>query len=145
MSDELKPCPVCGEKPQVNSELSTRPLASCVNPVCWLSGLAFHPEDWQERPLEDALSAELAAMTAERDSESRWAAEYLGDLIDTRAELAASQAEVERLRGIVRKVEWSVVVFGEIGRGYRQCPVCMNALSEGHDEECPFYQWEGGA
>jgi chromosome segregation ATPase len=44
------------------------------------------------------LRAELAEMTADRDSECRWAAEYLGDLTDTQAELAAAQAELATLK-----------------------------------------------
>ena len=55
------------------------------------------------------------------------------------------RAEVERLKGIIRKVEWSVVVLGLTPRDTnRQCPICANAKCEDHDEDCPFYKWEGG-
>ena len=71
---------------------------------------------------------------------------YLAEINHLRAELAAAQAEVERLRGIIRKVEWCVTVFGLQPRDTnQQCPICANAKCEEHDEECPFYQWEGGA
>ena len=66
MSDEPKLCPVCGWGAVRNSELSYRPTASCDNPKCWLYGLGFHLEDWDApRPIEDGLRAEIAAKDAE--------------------------------------------------------------------------------
>lgn len=99
---------------------------------------------YYETPTFDTADAAIAIWN--EPSEEQKLRSRIDDL-ERRAtlEIAERNSEIARLRNIIRKVEWSVVVFGEIGRGYRQCPVCMNALSEGHDEECPFYQWEGGA
>lgn len=65
MSDELKACPVCGGKPGVSHELSVDDHVSCANPDCWLYGLGFHIDDWQNRPLEDALQARVEELEAE--------------------------------------------------------------------------------
>ena len=62
-----------------------------------------------------------------------------GDLLtknaNIRLRLAAARAEVERLRGIIRKAEWI---------GYN-CEICYAEVGSDHAEYCPFYQWEGGA
>jgi len=64
---------------------------------------------------------------------------------DLRAELAASQAEVERLRGIIRKVEWVTHHCDyPISDSFQACPLCDNDYLLGHHDTCPFYQWEGG-
>ena len=72
---------------------------------------------------------------------------YLEEINRLRAQLTASQAEVERLRGIIRKAEWEITV-GTVYTQY-ECPVCgcFNFEDEPreHFESCPFYQWEGGA
>lgn len=117
MSDELKACPFCG-KFMYYEESASGIDAHCTNKNCLMYNkewLWLDVAKWNTRPLEDAL----------------------------RAELAASQAEVERLRGIIRRVEWSVVVIGATwGDGYRRCPICQNSQAEDHEPECPFYQWE---
>ena len=79
----------------------------------------------------DALRAELAATTADRDSEERWAEQY-------KRERDASQAEVERLRGIIRKVE---NIHREWAR--QSTRVCCDSRSDDeHELDCPLYQWE---
>jgi len=55
-----------------------------------------------------------------------------------RAELAASQAEVERLRGIIHKVEW----VNPPARVGTYCLHCAMPKDHGHHKLCPFYQWE---
>jgi len=55
-----KNCPVCGKSARENNELSTRPLASCDNPHCFMYATGFHVEDWNApRPVEDALRDEI--------------------------------------------------------------------------------------
>lgn len=61
------------------------------------------------------------------------------------AELAAAQAEVERLRGIIREAEWSDMTMVE-GRDYLfapACPICETEKGDVHSDYCQFYQWEG--
>jgi hypothetical protein len=53
-------------------------------------------------------------------------------------------AEVERLRGIIGKAEWGKSVHTAWDK-YQRCAVCGNKQSDGHDVNCPFNGWEGGA
>ena len=66
MSDELKPCPFCGNQ---SIEMADRETNSGVwfrYPVCYFCGVSCeYAKRWNTRPLEDALRAELAAKDAE--------------------------------------------------------------------------------
>ena len=54
-------------------------------------------------------------------------------------------AEVERLRGIIRKAEFSTDLQTSVDSFVAICPICSAEYSWGHNNDCPFYQWEGGA
>jgi len=62
----------------------------------------------------------------------------------TRAALCAAisekDAEIERLKDVIRKVEW-VNPPAHIGW---YCLICAMPSEHGHHEHCPFYRWEGG-
>lgn len=174
MSDELKACPFCG-KFMYYEESASGIDAHCTNKNCLMYNkewLWLDVAKWNTRPIEDALRAELAASQAEVER-LRKSLALVDDALNSYAEFygraaglaglsddalpstttdeiilrkIAEHDEVERLRGIIRKAEWCVVVLGkDWSDGHHQCPICECALSEGHDEECPFYQWEGGA
>jgi hypothetical protein len=80
MSDELKPCPFCGKQltffghdidrwlpddlPEEKVVEVYRHPNSTMEDQCALGGLIFKRRLWQSRPIEDALRAQLAAMTA---------------------------------------------------------------------------------
>ena len=51
------------------------------------------------------------------------------------------RAEVERLRGIVQRAEW--VTEDDDVQPF--CTDCGADQMQGHDDTCPFYQWEGGS
>ncbi|MDR2820550.1 MAG: Lar family restriction alleviation protein [Desulfovibrio sp.] len=52
MTEELKPCPFCGSE----AERNVRNVSvHCANPACSANYVLFGPEEWNERPLEDAL------------------------------------------------------------------------------------------
>ena len=59
---ELKPCPFCGEEPATRAG-----FAICINDDCeqsnYWSGLDI--DDWNTRPIEDALNARIAELEAE--------------------------------------------------------------------------------
>ena len=53
--DELKPCPFCGNTPN-DIEVWER-AAECLQ-----CGVKVHAETWEQRPIEDALNARVAAL-----------------------------------------------------------------------------------
>jgi hypothetical protein len=68
---ELKPCPFCGTLPQANAWIfrgisETRYF--CPNQECPLSVRTVTLEEWNTRPIEDALNARIAELEAAR----RW-------------------------------------------------------------------------
>ena len=65
---ELKPCPFCGEP----ADDRYNRLAKCSNKSClmnhWVDDEDFFiDDDWNTRPIEDALRARIAELEAERD------------------------------------------------------------------------------
>jgi hypothetical protein len=76
--------------------------------------------------------AELSDMTADRDSERRWADQYA-------RERDQAQEEIERLRGIILNA--TCVTQNWPGGEIRLC--CDSGPDEEHEPECSFYQWEG--
>ena len=69
MSEELRPCPFCGEMPKVNDwslHGITEQRCFCDNDKCpvYLSK-TIAICDWNTRPIEDALTARIAELEAE--------------------------------------------------------------------------------
>lgn len=69
MGKKLKPCPFCGEMPKVNSwtfKGITETRCFCDNENCpvYLSK-TIAIDDWNNRPIEDALNASIAELEAE--------------------------------------------------------------------------------
>ena len=69
MSEELKPCPFCGGMPKVNDwtlKGITDKRCFCDNEKCpvYLSK-TIAIDDWNTRPIEDALNARIAELEAE--------------------------------------------------------------------------------
>jgi len=137
MSEELKACPFCGSEAEHSTNKSTifveQTWAWCPNKDCVLRDtedndfLYMHSDVWNTRPIEDGLRSQLDAMREHYHQMSH--------------QLAASQAEVERLKGIIRGVEGES--YNWHGIEFREC--CNTIVGKEHDESCSFYQWEGGA
>ena len=100
---ELKPCPFCGKEPAIDNN-----FAICVNDDCELSDYWSGLEDcsWNTRPIEDALTARIAELEAER----RWRVVADGELPELGKEVIFYDSIMERrLKGCLRKnggVEW---------------------------------------
>ena len=63
MSEELRPCPFCGNEPVVEGN-----LVACNNLNCpthdnyWTDPMIFTCDQWNSRPIEDALNARIAEL-----------------------------------------------------------------------------------
>ena len=58
---------------------------------------------------------------------------------------AALQAQVDRLKEIIRKAEW--LWYRQdypVPDPFQACQICHNDYLLGHATDCPFYKWEGG-
>lgn len=65
MSEELRPCPFCGGEPVVEGN-----LVACNNLNCptydnyWTDPMIFTCDQWNTRPIEDALNTRIAKLEA---------------------------------------------------------------------------------
>jgi len=62
MSEELKGCPLCGEKankPRASALLQGVDNTFCTNRMCPMSSINITLDEWQTRPIEDGLRAEI--------------------------------------------------------------------------------------
>ena len=67
MSEELRPCPFCGGEAQVNTWTMhgiTESRCFCSNSDCPNSVRTVAFEQWNTRPIEDALTARIAELEA---------------------------------------------------------------------------------
>ena len=109
MSEELRPCPFCGGEAQVNTWTMhgiTESRCFCPNSDCPNSVRTVALEQWNTRPIEDALTARIAELEAER----RWRVVADGELPELGKEVIFYDSIMERrLKGCLRKnggVEW---------------------------------------
>ena len=108
MSEELRPCPFCGKEPHIDANYH---LFSCQNKDCIADATNYEAtmgffEQWNTRPIEDALTARIAELEAER----RWRVVADGELPELGKEVIFYDSIMERrLKGCLRKnggVEW---------------------------------------
>lgn len=72
--DELKPCPFCGEIPNVNVIYPSSRLTFIRKPInlvgCRHCGIdiSYNPAFWNTRPAEDALKAEVERLKVDLDA-----------------------------------------------------------------------------
>ena len=64
MSEELRPCPFCGEMPEVADDGVCR----CNNKSCSMAPYWYLPKYWNIRPIEDDLRKRIA----ELEEKQRW-------------------------------------------------------------------------
>lgn len=77
---ELKPCPFCGEDGVLDERSSYTVECSVCGCCAWIPGRNYDGRpDWNTRPIEDALRAEVAALKAELE---RWKAPLTDEQAD---------------------------------------------------------------
>lgn len=59
-TQEVKPCPLCGR--ETHRKYLHDPIVHCRNSKCALSGTVFTIKEWNSRPTEEALRAEIDAL-----------------------------------------------------------------------------------
>ena len=106
MSEELRPCPFCGEMPKVNDwslHGITEQRCFCDNDKCpvYLSK-TIAICDWNTRPIEDALTAriaelevEVARLLTERDDVLMAEARYIAKVELVKKDTRIAELEVE--------------------------------------------------
>jgi len=109
MSNELKACPFCKAEMKLDHEL-THWGDAAIHPVngCDVFPFAFDVKAWNTRPIEDALSAELATVTAE-NSRLKDEAERTRNIMGAEIEKLQSALEnrlVENLRTHTILKDW---------------------------------------
>jgi hypothetical protein len=114
----LKPCPLCGSTPWPGTSSWGTTTAACSSQNCALVGVEVPADEWNARPIEDALRADVVAAEARGRAAER--AEIVADLkarADQRYQqaeackrdggnwemVAAKATEVEACRDIVRR------------------------------------------
>ncbi len=64
---ELKPCPFCGGKAEVDTNIGGVVCENlCTNPNTFDGGGGVWTDDWNRRPIEDALRARIAELEAKQ-------------------------------------------------------------------------------
>ena len=103
--DISRRCPFCGEIPwtyegkrtkEINVYCNNKSYKGQPGIECPLAGRSFGVEEWSYRPHEDALRADNARLTAERDATSednRMLSERVQRLVDANKSLTAELAE----------------------------------------------------
>ena len=71
--NELKSCPFCGKEPHIDANYH---LFSCQNKDCIADATNYEAtmgffEQWNTRPIEDALNARIAELETEKECEMR--------------------------------------------------------------------------
>src|SRR5690606_38481331 len=104
MTDKLKPCPFCGGEGSIDHYGCTKvgTMYSCLDCGAHLeTGETFnHGQQWNDRPVEDALRAELAKLMSE-NQRFRAALEHISRMGKSAAEVYMS--ERTRLAGCIHQ------------------------------------------
>lgn len=97
MSEELRPCPFCGGEAESTPGRHEQCYARCSMFGCEANNPWVAIEDWNSRPIEDALRAELEE--ARNTIENGLTAKCLRDL---QSELARKDKEIKTLEMVAR-------------------------------------------
>ena len=86
----LKPCPFCGEMPEVEPNGD----CYCDNYICPMAPDSYMPGDWNTRPIEDDLRKRIAELENEHNV---WLIGASNAVKNLEARIAELEAEIDRL------------------------------------------------
>ncbi len=102
---ELKPCPFCGKMPKVEPNGD----CYCDYYICPMAPDSYMPKDWNARPIEDALTARIAELEAEKNIRKDQLREAKNILIDKKLQIDSLyeagyklQQRIAELEGIIK-------------------------------------------
>ena len=99
----LQPCPLCRSTPWPGTSAWGTATAACSSHGCPLGGIEVLADEWNDRPIEDALRADVAAAEARGRAAER--TEIVADLKARADQRYRQAAEFKRLDG-----DWQMVV-----------------------------------
>jgi len=112
MSEELRPCPFCGESVELDySELPNRKHWFITCECCGMmyqssiSQRKYVKVDWNNRPIEDALNARIAELEAENDILKDHLREAKNILIDKNLQIDSLYEEGYKLQQRIAELE----------------------------------------
>ena len=94
MDDKPKQCAACGNEPRKYLGKGRVYLVVCNTHGCYMQGMTIQLDQWQHRPIEDRLTAELAASRGE-------GMKLLNVSLAHTAERDAARIEVIMLRAVL--------------------------------------------
>lgn len=83
-TEPLKPCPWCGDRAQIDRPTGS---AECCRVACEGANSILVPAEWNDRPIEDALSGALTELC-----------DFLGD--EANPLIANARVAIARARGV---------------------------------------------
>jgi hypothetical protein len=64
--------------------------------------------------------------------------EYDRLLASAMSQLADQRTEINRLRELLGRLEWTASWFDDLGQEWPGCPMCVRSQAEGHESDCPL-------
>jgi hypothetical protein len=133
MSEELKLCPICAGK-AVRSETQTDKVACAYEP-CPMAAYWWSVDEWQTRPVEDLLRAELETEKAARSALQDTVLEQQKEIKRQRDRIARLHQSISNLCGLEEGTHYRCSGCDEI---YEKPPASIVPISEDHTARfCP--------
>ena len=114
MSEELKPCPFCGDKVERDGNVVHCYTCCTSNNEEWLDGIV--PEAWQDRPIEDQLQARVTDLEKENKRLTGLAIDVLLassnsilEILNDAEEIMELKAKLNRHKHVAHIKSWKII------------------------------------